>query len=809
VTTSPLRTRLTVGLVALAVILFELTLIRLLGFRWWHHFAHMVIGVALLGFGASGTLLALLRRRAARDVGGWLAGLALSFSCGMPLGVLVAERLPLEVAFIAWSPRRELGGVGCLEAILFLPFLLGGGALGVSLLDRPERLEGHYAANLVGSGAGALLAIGLMWVLDERGLIAVAAGCAWLAGALLLFPHRLRGLIPLLGAGAVGVALLVSIPPEPPVSPYKMLAQARLTPGVRTLARARGPLGRIEVVEGRALHYAPGLSLQCEVPVPPHALIIVDGDQTSAVYDAKTRSDWAFMDWTTSAAAYALRPRPSTLVIGAGGGAEIGLALYHESPRVTAIEMNPQIIALMAGPLADRGGDIYERGGVTVVAREARGYLTRTRERFDVIQLPPIDAFGASGAGLFAAQESYLYTMESVGAMLDRLGERGLLCMTRWARTPPRDELRLFAMAAEALRRRGLDPAPRLAMLRSWATVTTLVSHGGFTEEDRVALRDFCRGRGFDLCWLSDIRPDEPNRFHVLEGPYYYDAASALLGPERESFTRRYLFDIRPATDDRPYFFHSFRWRAWSALRRRLGGLAPAFSEIGYLLLVAALAQAALLSSCLILVPLLPRLGALRGVPGKAWCLGYFGLIGAGFMLLEMGFLQKFILYLAHPVYAAAVSIAGFLVFAGIGSATVRYRKDSLRRDVFHTAIVLAAVVGLYLVGLGRWLSITQGAALGLRIATALATIAPLALLMGRFFPLGLRHVEERAPALVPWAWAVNGCASVLATVAAPLIAMEIGFARMLGVAGAAYAVTGLWTWSRGRSHVEQRASGG
>jgi len=805
VTTSPLRARAAIFLVALAVIVFELTLIRILALRWWHHLAHMVIGVALLGFGVSGTFLATVRRKVERDVSGWLAYLSLGLACSVPLTALVAERLPLEVAFLAWSLRGELWRIGLLEAALFVPFLVGGCALGVALLDSPERLGGHYAANLVGSGLGAVAAVALMWPLDERGLVAVSAGCAWLAGALLHARDGAARLISIAGTAIATALLIFTLPSEPALSPYKMLAQARLAPGIRTLARARGPLGHIEVVAAPALHYAPGLSLRCTVPIPPHALMILNGDQTSAIYDARERADWAFMDWTTSAAAYALRRRPSVLVIGAGGGADVGLALLHDSPRVVALEMNPQVIALMRGPLASRGGNIYKRPEVEVVAREARGYLAHGRDRFDVIQFPPLDAFGASGAGLLGAQESYLYTVESIEAMLDRLTSDGVLSMTRWAKTPPRDELRLFGMAIEALRHRRLDPSPRLAMIRSWATVTILVSPREFTPAERKALRGFCRSRGFDLCWLSDMRPDEANWFHVLERPYYFDAARALLGTHEANLIRDYLFDISPVTDDRPYFFHSFRWRAWTHIRRQLAGQAPAFLEVGYVLLLAALLQAAVLSVCLIFAPLILRRGGARGMPHAGRWLGYFAAIGVGFMVLEIGFIQRLILYLAHPTYAAAASIAGFLVFAGVGSGTLRAGSSHAGRRASVTAIGLAGLALVYLMGLDRWLAITQGMALPWRMLIALATIAPLGFLMGRLFPLGLDEVERMGPSLVPWAWAVNGSASVIATLATPLVAMRIGFANTMMIAVAAYFLAGL----AGRTRSSRAAQAG
>jgi hypothetical protein len=549
----PARVRLAVALVSLSAIGLELALMRALSLRFWNHFAYMVISVALLGFGASGTLLTLARRRVLERPRAWLWPLALTFSLAILVVPRLTEAVPLDVPFLAWNPA-QFGYVLVVELLMFVPFLLAGSVVGIALMDRPGRVAGHYAANLAGSGLGALLAVWAMHRLSTGELFTALAAAGFAGGAVLVPWRRGRAAVETIAAGLALVLLGWGTPWEPAVSQYKMLPQALAMPGSRVLHRSEGPLGRIDVVDGPALHHAPGLSLGYTDAVPPHVLLITDGDQVSPVYDCPRPADWAFADHTTAAAAYRLCRAERVLVVGAGGGRHIGLARYHGSEEVTALEMNPAVVRAMLGPLRPRGGRIYLADGVEPVRREARGYLAGTERRFDVIQVPPLDTFGASGAGLYAAQESYLYTVESFGRMLDHLTDDGVLCITRWARTPPRDELRAFHMAAEALRRRGLEPAPHLAMIRSWATVTLLVRRRPGTADQVARLRAFCDRRGFDLCHLPGLRPEEVNRRHVLDRPRYYEAARALLGPRREAFIENYLFDIRAATDDRPYF---------------------------------------------------------------------------------------------------------------------------------------------------------------------------------------------------------------------------------------------------------------
>ena len=574
--------------------------------------------------------------------------------------------------------------------------------------------------------------------------------------------------------------------PQPRLSPYKLLAQARAWPETEVICHDEGPLGRIDVLAGPMIHHTPGLGLNWREEVPRHVLLVFDGDQASSVYDCPSRRDWAFLDHTTPAIAYHLRPSAASLILGAGGGADIGLAVFH-SAQVVALEMNGQVIRAMTGALAERGGRIYTAPGVRVLKQEARQYLLGGKGRFDVIQLPPLDAYGSSAAGLHATQESHLYTVEAFGAMLDRLADGGVLCITRWVRLPPYEGLRVFDTAAAALRARGLDPAGRLVMIRGLGTETVLVLPDGVSPAQCRTVRAFCRDRSFDLCYLPGMAAAEANRYNVLDRPYYYEAATALLGPGREEFLAGYLYSVRAATDDRPYFFRFFRWRMLREVARQAGGMTPAFLERGYLMLAAALAQTVLLGAVLIVLPLLVRLRTLRRVPGKLPCLAYFLLLGAGYMLLEIGYLQRLILYLAHPIYAAAVAIAGFLAFSGLGSLVCRRwpgRPDTVARTA------AAAVVGIcaaYLFGLDRWLALTQAQPAPVRFLVAAATLAPLAFAMGHLFPLGLQRVSSAAAPLVPWAWAVNGFASVAATVAAPLLAMEVGFPGLCLAAIAAY----------------------
>ena len=260
------RTRLGLLLVSASALALELTLMRILALRFWHHVAYLVISVALLGFGASGTMLTFLRPRILRHRQAWLAGLAGAFALLTALGARLAARLPLEVQFLAWDPRQALG-ILALQALVLLPFLCAGGFVGAALLDRPERVSGHYAANLLGSGLGAVGAVALMHLWSPETLLAALAVTA-AAAAAILTPWRVRKAAVAAGLGAAALAFLhIAAPLRPAYSAYKRLSFERAA-GAEVLHEAHGPLGRLHVIDGPAVHEHPGLAWQYTGPIP-------------------------------------------------------------------------------------------------------------------------------------------------------------------------------------------------------------------------------------------------------------------------------------------------------------------------------------------------------------------------------------------------------------------------------------------------------------------------------------------------------------------------------------------------------------
>ena len=824
------RTRLALALIAGAGVALELALMRGLAIRFSSHFAGIVISVALLGFGAAGSVLTFGRGAVLRHQRTALVSLALALAATIPLTWWLSQLVPLNINYLAWNflswQKSEAPNVLLLELLMLLPLALAGAFIGIVLMDTPRRINGHYAADLLGSGASGFVAVLAMNVLSTAQLLVAITAAALLAALVLL---RWKSILHVILAACMLVltlGLITLMPRQPTPNPYKPLTLAKLFAGTKTIYFADGPLGRIDVVAGPNLHGAPQLSLQyLELP-PPHVELYVDGDGPSLIFDCPKLDDWTFADYRTAAVPYhvlhaagsppaatasapgtaaAVTAAPSKVcIIGADGGVDIGLALYHHAGAITALELNPQVIQAMTGPLASYGGNIFNAPGVHIVNQEARGFFAATGEQFDIIQFPPVGGFGAAGSD--ATQESYYYTTESIRAMFQHLTPEGILALTRGISTPPREELRAFDLAAQSLRAEGLDPTAHLAMIRGNFSCTILIFKSSIASSQIAALRTFCRQKGFDPCYYpgltdKDANPNfNPNAkspeygdFNIVDHPYYTAGPKALLGApkERAKFLADYPFNVAAPTDNQPYFFHTFRWAYNGWLQNQYGEGAHIFLEVSYVMLLVALSEAVLLAVILILLPLTPGIKALRQTSGKVATFGYFSALGLGFMLLEMGFVQKLVLYLANPIYSAAVVIASFLVFAGLGSQFSRSWRWPPHRVVLGAVAVILAMAVLFLVGIDRWLNLTQPWPMAARCVVAALTIAPLALALGHFFPMGLTRTAQSNPALGPWSWAVNGCASVAAAAITPLLAMQFGFSLVVLAAMACYGLAG------------------
>lgn len=782
---------ISIAFISAIALSYETLLTRLFAIIQWHHFAYMIISFALLGYGVSGTFLSLFRRTLLNHYKTAFIINIMLFSISLLTCFLIAQHIPFNAQEILWD-RQQIGWLFTIYLLLMIPFFFVANAIALAMMAKGENIPRIYAADMAGAGAGTALIILLLFYVMPGRLLQVlsvlAVATTLVAGLELRYKQRR-----LYVAGGILLLVVLLLPGhwmELAVSPYKSLTQLLRIDGTRIVETRSSPLGLINVVQSTItpLRYAPGLSLQATTEPPPQLAVFTDADNMTVINKAQD-SDRPpqYLQYQTSAAPYQLRNSNRILILGAGTGNDILQAEVYNPATVDAVELNPQMATLVKKDYADYAGRLYQRPNVHVHITEARGFVSRSNQPYDVIQIALLDTFGASSAGLYALNENYLYTVEAFKEYINHLAGNGVLSITRWVKLPPRDNIKTFATAVTALRALGYnDPQKQLILIRSWQTATLLAKPSGFSQQDIESIQRFCEKLGFDTAYFPGIQASQTNRFNILRKPYFYHAAIALLGNNANAFYDQYKFNIAPATDDRPYFFNFFKWNLLNDILKLKDQGGMPLVEWGYIIMITTLVQAVIASALLIVVPLLLKKETRIPVDNTTLlCLLYFGSLGLAFLFIEIAFMQKFILFLYHPVYSIAVTLSAFLVFAGAGSRYSGY----LRRKFGHWTTVKTA--GMFIVALGLLYSLALQPlfqwllpfATAVKIAMTIIAIAPLAFFMGMPFPVALHYLNEKAPALVPWVWGVNGCASVISAVLAMVLAVHFGFNVVIFIA--------------------------
>lgn len=780
-----------VALSAAAVLVFEIVLTRVFAVTQFYHFAFLTVSLALLGYGASGSALTASPRLGRGGPKRW-ALLAAAQSVTTLVGYAVANAVPFDSFSIGWDPVQTLY-LAVSYLALSVPFFFGGLVIGTLLSgrDQPQQIPSHhvYSAGLLGSGIGALVALGGLGFVGGVGMVAVAAALAAAGAAAfaLASAERSRRMA---ATTALLTALMLALAVAPPgfldlrLSPYKALSAVLRFPDTEVVSTRWNAASRVDHVRSTSIRSMPGLSYAYTGSVPPQDGVTFDGDDLSPVpaIDPK-RADFA--PFMLNSLAFSLRPGGDVLVLDPRGGLDVLVALASGFGSVTAVE--PNELAITAA--YETPGNAYADPRVRLVVAEPRSFIERSTDLFDVVDLALTTPYRPVTSGAYSLAEDYRLTIEAFDAYLQRLAPGGILTVMRWVQVPPSEEIRLVALAAEAVRRTGADPAASVVVLRGYSTALVLVKPDGFTPVELAAVAAFAEERRFDLVSAPGLEPEGANRFNVLPSDDYYPlAASLLAGGHPGAVYDGHRFDIAPPTDDRPFFGHYFKWDQASEVFDTLGRTWQPFGGAGYFVLLALLALAVVASAALILAPLWfsragRRAGGGAGRRGlRLWTAGYFGLLGIAFLFVEIPLIQRYILLLGRPTTALAVVLFGLLAASGAGSLASRWVP--WRRGAVALTVLAAAYPFLITLLTRAVLPMP----LSVRVAVGALALTPLGFLMGTMFPRGLARLEEEAPALVPWAWGINGTLSVVSAVTAALVALSSGFTLVLLLGAGCYA---------------------
>lgn len=776
-----LRLALSVALLSAAIVAYEIQLMHFFTIVQWHHFASMVISIALLGFGAGGTLLSLFRNQMVKNAESLLPALMISTGLLMSLGIRLSRMdfLLFDSYLLFVDPSQFLRLMGTCF-IFFLSFLTGSLALGLIFVKRVSQIGVFYFADMTGSGLGGAFAILLLWQLELADLPWVIALMPVLSG-LMIIGKKAGYLLAGYGALVIGSCILQSNEPlNLKQSQFKGISYALSLPEAKVEKQVSSPYGLVQVVSSPGQRYAPGLSLNYRQQIGPSKVIFNNGNWYAAIPEFDAEASHHVLDHTTMALPYVLGDPEKVLIFHAGAGLEVTHALFNKALQIDAIEPNASVTELAKGPYAQMTDSLYYKPQVDVYNTTPRTFLKQSDELFDLIQLPLSGAFGGS-VGLNALHEENLFTKEALYEMWQKLSPDGMIVFSSYIDLPPRITLKYAALIAELLQSTVTkDPLQHLVAVRSWATLSYVVKKNPLTEKDHSAIRQFCDDQGFDRVLFKGTEAGEVS--NTVQNDTAFELIKGMFGPDRDHLIESNEFNIRIPTDDRPYFYQFLRLknivRQWEALGERV-----AFLELGYLILLVTLLQALILGFVLILVPLF-KLGFKGGQ--KTQVLTYFSGLGLGYMFFEIVLIKYFVRFLGHPIYAVATVISIMLVSSGLGSLYASRMKLPFQKLSKVTGLISILILGYSLV-LGFFLDQTVGWPLWERLLITAFTIGVPAFFMGMPFPLGLQLVNTKHPSQVPWAWGINGCVSVISTLLAAIIAVELGFKAVLLCAAAAY----------------------
>ncbi|MEK6692396.1 MAG: hypothetical protein AABY44_03105, partial [Nitrospirota bacterium] len=771
-----------------------------------------------------------------------LSIVSIIFSFSIILVFVICRVIPFDPARIAWDSRQILY-IFLYSFFLSIPFFFSGLIISIAISHAPRVVNKTYFSDMIGAGLGALSVSILFSYLEGSGVIVLASLIAGLGS--LFFSLKEKTYIPLKIIWIFLILHLLIVKPQNiinyiniTISPYKDLKVALLPPESRLLKTSWNAFSRVDAVSSPAVRYAPGLSLEYRGTLPSQIGLTVDGSGLNAITEYRNNppspplkspsippllkgeeggltDDLGFIQYLPSFLPYYLKLkthdselRTQVLIIEPGGGLPVLMTLKgfpspQSSPKggeggegvfIDIVERNPLIVKFVRDDFGKFSGDIYKDNRVKVWIEEGRTFLKKVKKKYDIIDLSKTGTISPTSTGIYGLLEDYTFTVDAFEEYIQSLREDGFISITRYLLPPPREEVRIASLIMDAFRRTGVhDPSDRIAAIRTWGTITILIKKSPFNAVELDRIREFSQSRRFDIVYLKGLRPDETNIYNIFKEDIYFRVFGELLDPQkRAGFYEDYLFDLTPTTDDRPFFFQFFKIRKFMPTYHSMKDKWQPFIEGGYIVPVI-LIESLVLSFLLILLPLSwmkrEKVEGRRGQRLKI--ILYFISIGLGFMFIEIVMIQKFILFLGKPVYSVSLVLFSILLSTAAGSYFSK-RGETVDVGVLRKRIKIAItsiffILITYYFLLDKLLLYSLGNDFVIRIFITFSLLFPLGFFMGFPFPLGIRAADLCDKRLIPWAWAANGCASVVATSLSIMLAITFGFSSVLLMAGGIY----------------------
>lgn len=777
-----------IALLSSSMIAFQLSLMNLLSVTQWNHFAYMVISIALLGFGSSGTLIAITKNYLLKNIETKLFLFMLLTGLSMA-GINILSHFLFRKfdSFLLFADKSNLFYLFLAYLIFFLPFLFGATAIGLSYFAYVEKINFLYFADLFGSGIAGLGMLGLLWIVNPATFAPLISILPIIAAVLIMPDNKLRSYIPLVLI-ILFIPVYLIIKPFPiPVSEFKSISKTLNLPETNILYEKSSPYGYIQLLRSKSLRYAPGLSLSYTEDIPVRDMIFCNGNYLGPVINWTENDSTHFMDYTSHNLPFIINPAEKILIPESGTGLFATHALSHKAASITLSEENRVVLNLLNGWPDRAEGSFLDNPKIKIVNKHPRSFLLSDTSKYDLIIFPTIETFGGS-SGINALKEQYIYTIEAFQEAYEKLNEKGMISITTWIDYPLRNPLKILASFIELLDRENgnNDINKQLAVIRSWGTITYTLKKAPFTENEIEKIRAFCGQMYFDPLILPGISTQEKIVYNMLEDTSLISYFDLILSNREHNLFQDYDFQIQPSTDNKPYFSQYLKLKSLNKLNNLFGTASLPYLELGYFIVLFTFVQIFLIAFILIIFPLF-----FTGWKGgkKLYTFLHFSGIGIGFMFVEIIFIQKFILYFGNTIYSAAAVLSGILLCSGAGSL-FSYKFEPGKKNFILIFLMIIICIIVYAFTLTPLIKATMKFALAFKILLSLIIISPSAFFMGMPFPLGLRFLKKHNKNMISWAWGVNGCMSVISTVSATIIAVEAGYFVVLILAALFYSLS-------------------
>ena len=761
------RTLLSViALTSFSALLLELALTRLFSVVLFYHFAFLAISIALLGLGTGGVFAYLGKQRLRRiDTRFLLARLCAANALLIPAVLAVVLHDPVSLQLTTQNFLR----LTVMYLYAAVPFFITGLQFSIVFSRESARIPRLYGADLVGGALACLAIVPLLNWLGGPNTILFAAGVSAVAGAVWSATPGARRL-----ALVLATALLVMIAGN---------HSGRLMDVIYAKGIYRSP-SWVEFARWNAIS-------RVEVDTQGNAkAIVIDADASTYLMNADPKK-WGGV-WQKNlmsappALANVLRPHGAYAIIGPGGGVDVLRALANGSPSVTGIEINPIIATtIMRGRYAEYVYHLYERPEVQIHVTDGRSFVRNSSQQYDVVQMTLVDTWASTAAGAFALSENSLYTVEAFEEYFQHLRPDGIIAVTRWEFRQPREALRVVSVAMDALHKLGVENPARHFIV---------VSEGDL-DEDGIPVVVLAKKTAFTPSEEEEVRA-HLSAYPALVALYLpsqpaANPFSALIARnDPYAFARQYAYNVAPVNDNAPFFFFTLKLNQLLHQGEHEEGI-----DWKVNLGVAVLGMVLIISLAAVLAFLVIPLAVSSGrAHSHAVSLLYFVAVGLGYIVVEIAFIQRFVLFLGHPTYALTVVVFLLLLSSGAGSLASKQWLSVNRGAWLPLALIVAALL-LYVVVLPSLLNALVGVPFLLKLLVSGVLLTPLGFAMGMPFPTGLRALAslpdiqgnpERDTA-IEWAWAMNAAASVLGSVLAMVIAIQYGLNATLVVGAGAY----------------------